>query len=99
MTNLLDRRAEALTERYRIERQIGAGGMATVHPAQDIQHNRLGATISAPFAFHQVPHRDIICSMIGRMVFAALPLVLTLASALRAQNAPPRIDRQRLRGG
>jgi len=43
------------------------------------------------FAFQQVPHRDIICSMIRRMVFAALPLVLPLASALRAQDAPPAV--------
>lgn len=29
-----------LADRYRIEREIGAGGMATVYLARDIRHNR-----------------------------------------------------------
>jgi serine/threonine-protein kinase len=36
----LDRLAAALTDRYRIDRQIGAGGMATVYVAEDIKHHR-----------------------------------------------------------
>jgi serine/threonine-protein kinase len=30
----------ALAERYRIERELGAGGMATVYLARDIKHDR-----------------------------------------------------------
>lgn len=30
----------ALAERYRIERELGAGGMATVYLAQDLKHER-----------------------------------------------------------
>src|SRR6266542_6062188 len=30
----------ALVERYRVEREIGAGGMATVYLAHDIRHDR-----------------------------------------------------------
>jgi eukaryotic-like serine/threonine-protein kinase len=30
----------ALTDRYTIEREIGAGGMATVYLARDVRHNR-----------------------------------------------------------
>ena len=30
----------ALSDRYRIEREIGAGGMATVFLAQDLRHDR-----------------------------------------------------------
>jgi serine/threonine-protein kinase len=31
---------DALTDRYRIERELGAGGMATVYLAQDLRHDR-----------------------------------------------------------
>ena len=30
----------ALSDRYRIEREIGSGGMATVYLAQDLKHDR-----------------------------------------------------------
>ena len=40
MTDLRDRLAAALADRYRIEREVGAGGMATVYLAQDLKHNR-----------------------------------------------------------
>ena len=33
----------ALSDRYRIERELGAGGMATVYLAQDLRHDRLVA--------------------------------------------------------
>src|SRR5207237_1314995 len=40
MSNLQSRLAGALAERYRIERELGAGGMATVYLAQDLRHDR-----------------------------------------------------------
>jgi serine/threonine protein kinase/tetratricopeptide (TPR) repeat protein len=40
MTTLLERLKPALTERYRVEREIGRGGMATVFLAQDLKHDR-----------------------------------------------------------
>jgi eukaryotic-like serine/threonine-protein kinase len=40
VTSDLSRLAESLADRYRIEREIGAGGMATVHLALDVKHNR-----------------------------------------------------------
>ncbi len=40
MTTDALRLATALTERYRIERQLGAGGMATVYLATDLKHDR-----------------------------------------------------------
>jgi tRNA A-37 threonylcarbamoyl transferase component Bud32 len=35
-----DRLAAALADRYRIERELGQGGMATVYLAQDLKHDR-----------------------------------------------------------
>ncbi len=40
MTAPLDRLAAVLADRYRIERELGAGGMATVYLAQDLKHDR-----------------------------------------------------------
>ena len=40
MPEVVDRLQTALTDRYRIEREIGAGGMATVYLAQDLRHDR-----------------------------------------------------------
>ena len=36
----MDRLASALSDRYRIERELGQGGMATVYLAQDLKHDR-----------------------------------------------------------
>lgn len=40
MAGMLDRLRQALQERYRVEREIGAGGMATVFLATDLKHQR-----------------------------------------------------------
>ena len=40
MPELLDRLKTALADRYAIEREIGAGGMATVYIAHDLKHDR-----------------------------------------------------------
>jgi Tol biopolymer transport system component len=37
---LLERLQQALADRYRIERELGAGGMATVYLAEDLRHRR-----------------------------------------------------------
>jgi serine/threonine-protein kinase len=39
----LTRLTAALTDRYRVERELGAGGMATVYLAHDLKHDRLVA--------------------------------------------------------
>ncbi len=40
MTSAPDRLTAALADRYRIERELGAGGMATVYLADDLKHHR-----------------------------------------------------------
>ena len=40
MPELLTRLRTAFADRYRLESEIGAGGMATVYLAQDLRHDR-----------------------------------------------------------
>jgi len=40
MPELLGRLQSALADRYRLDREVGAGGMATVYVAQDVRHDR-----------------------------------------------------------
>ncbi len=40
MSDTVERLKAALADRYAIEREIGAGGMATVYLAHDLKHER-----------------------------------------------------------
>src|SRR5215831_18413941 len=40
MSDSLPRLTAALADRYRIDRELGSGGMATVYLAQDLKHDR-----------------------------------------------------------
>ena len=40
MTEITTRLSTALANRYKIERHLGAGGMATVYLAHDLKHDR-----------------------------------------------------------
>ncbi len=40
MADILDRLKAALADRYRVDRELGSGGMATVYLAEDLKHRR-----------------------------------------------------------
>src|SRR5205809_3663384 len=40
LLGMIDRLAEALAGKYTIERELGAGGMASVYLAHDLKHDR-----------------------------------------------------------
>ncbi len=40
MTDQFDRLKTALADRYKLERHLGEGGMATVYLAEDLKHKR-----------------------------------------------------------
>jgi serine/threonine-protein kinase len=40
MSGVMERLSAALADRYRVERELGAGGMATVYLAHDLKHDR-----------------------------------------------------------
>src|SRR5256885_2180788 len=40
MSDVLERLGAALAEQYAVERELGAGGMATVYLARDLKHDR-----------------------------------------------------------
>jgi len=47
VTGIAERLRASLADRYRIERELGAGGMATVYLAEDLKHKRIeGGKIS-----------------------------------------------------
>ena len=40
MSEIADRLARALADRYTVQQELGSGGMATVYLARDLKHDR-----------------------------------------------------------
>ena len=59
-----DRLRDALAERYRIERELGAGGMATVYLAHDLKHDREVAI--------KVVHQELAAALGGERFLAEI---------------------------
>ncbi len=59
------RLTSALADRYRVERELGAGGMATVYLAHDLKHDRdvaikvLNPDVGTALGGERFLHRDI----------------------------------------
>ena len=92
-----DRLKTALSDRYRIERQLGAGGMATVYLAHDLKHDREVAI--------KVVHQELAAALGGERFLAEIkttaklqhPHILPLldsgeADGLRATVTPSFAD-------
>ena len=48
MTDAFDRLSTTLADRYRLVRELGAGGMATVYLADELKHDRMVAVAGEP---------------------------------------------------
>src|SRR3989449_4293436 len=51
MSDALERLGAALAEHYAIERQIGAGGMATVYLARDLKQDRKSTRLNSSHGY------------------------------------------------
>ena len=78
MPDSLDRLRENLAGRYRIERELGRGGMATVYLARDVQHDR-------PVAL-KVLHPDLAASL-GAERFSARDQARRASCSIRTSSA------------
>ena len=75
MNDILDRLKTALADRYAIQEEVGAGGMATVYLARDLKHDRdvavkvlrpelaaaLGPEFNIQYSLSPQSHRRIPC--------------------------------------
>ena len=80
MTDAFSRLTAALADRYRIERELGQGGMATVYLAQDLKHERQVAV--------KVLREDLTASLGGGRFLREIKI----AAQLQHPNILPLLD-------
>lgn len=80
MSSPMDRLSAALHGRYRVERELGAGGMATVYLAVDLRHERLVAI--------KVLRQDLAASLAVERFHREI----TIAAALQHPHVVPLYD-------
>ena len=94
----MERLAAALADRYRIERELGAGGMATVYLAHDLKHDRkvalkvlkpeLAAVLGAErFVRGDQDHRGAAASAHPAAVRLAAPPTASSTTSCRSSRA------------
>jgi predicted unusual protein kinase regulating ubiquinone biosynthesis (AarF/ABC1/UbiB family) len=84
-SSTMNRLAAALADRYRVERELGAGGMATVYLAHDLKHDRAVAI--------KLLHPDLGAALGSDRFLIEFrwlqPLLFELASTRRTPPLPP----------
>ena len=59
MTDALELRKTALTDGYRVERELGRSGVVTVHLAEDLKQHRHAATEVLRRSVNRVRHQHL----------------------------------------
>jgi Tol biopolymer transport system component len=98
MTDSAARLSQALADRYTIERELGAGGMATVYLAQDLKHHRQVAIKVLKPELAAVLGADRFVQEITTTAQLQHPNILPLFDSGRAV-VPPLRDTERGTGG
>jgi hypothetical protein len=83
--------AEALRERYVIERQIGRGGMATVYLARDLKHDRQARPASRSVRLSPPPPCAVCLQLVARVHLGS-------AESYTGRSAPHELPHTRLGG-
>jgi Protein kinase domain len=90
MTPIQERLVAALAERYRLERELGQGGMATVYLAEDLKHRRQVAIKVLKTELAAVLGADRFVQEIATTASLQHPHILPLFDSGTADGAAPR---------